>query len=99
MTKSRSAYSTPIKQGKFDTHIGYGINSLSISSKPPPYPKLGFKMKINERMNYEYFHGVLRSLIKIPSDKYSNDLATRSVTAKRNIVFHRIDYKLNENYL
>ena len=49
-------------------------------------------------MNYQYFHGILNSLIQVDNsgNHYDNELATRSMTARRNIVFHRLDLKVNK---
>tara|TARA_B100000676_G_scaffold311425_1_gene381249 strand:+ start:1981 stop:3411 length:1431 start_codon:yes stop_codon:yes gene_type:complete len=85
--------------GKFNTHWGYGNSSLTISNKSPSFPKLGFNLKINENINFEYFHGSLKSNILDTAikDYYVHDIpfGNRSPNLNRFIAAHRLIIEVN----
>jgi len=83
--------------GKFDTHWGNGNSSLTISNKPPSYPKFGFNWSINKHLTFEYFHGKLKSLQEDTVYAcYYDQVGKKSPDLNRFIVAHRLDWKLNQ---
>ena len=90
-----------IELGKFNRHWGNGDRSLFISDKAPSYPQIGFKYKLNKKLNYLYLHGFLNSNIpdSSRSSYYENNFSRRSISIPRNIAAHRIDWKLNDKFV
>ena len=94
--------------GKFNAHWGYGNSSLTISNKSPSFPKFGFNLKLNKYINFEYFHGSLKSNIldTTVKDFYVHDIpfGNRSPNLNRFLAAHRLiiavhpklDISLNE---
>tara|TARA_B100000674_G_scaffold496194_1_gene525705 strand:+ start:52 stop:1485 length:1434 start_codon:yes stop_codon:yes gene_type:complete len=87
--------------GKFNTNWGYGKSSLSISNKSPSFPKFGFNLKFNDKINFEYFHGALKSSVidSLSQEHYSQDIINgdRYPTFNRYIAAHRLELKPYEN--
>lgn len=90
-----------IELGKFNRHWGNGDRSLYISDKAPSYPQIGFKYKLNQKLNYFYFHGFLNSNIPDTSRSsyYRNNFSQRSISVPRNIAAHRIEWKPNDKFV
>ena len=82
--------------GKFNRNWGPGLSSLTFSNKSPSYPQIGFNWVINHKLRFEYFIGMLRSLIEdtLSTQYYTNPITTRHVDIKRNVVAHRFEYDL-----
>ena len=82
--------------GKFNRNWGPGLSSLTFSNKSPSYPQIGFNWVINQKLRFEYFIGMLRSLIEDTLNKqyYTNPITIRNVDIKRNVVAHRFEYDL-----
>ena len=85
--------------GKYDRVLGPGISSIIISKKSPSFPQLGFSWQINNKIKFEYFVGILRSLIKdnIATEYYNNPITSRNVQVKRSISAHRVEISLFPN--
>lgn len=87
--------------GKFNTHWGYGESSLSISNKSPSFPKFGFNFNLNDRINFEYFHGVLKSNVidTLKQEYYTQDIigGERFPNLNKYIAAHRLELKLLDN--
>ena len=82
--------------GKFNSHWGYGESSLSISNKSPSMPKFGFNFKINDKINFEYFHGFLKSNITdtLLENYYSDSpYSKRKPNVNRYFAAHRLEVK------
>ncbi|UCD38692.1 MAG: hypothetical protein JSW54_04220, partial [Fidelibacterota bacterium] len=45
--------------GKFSQSWGPGLHSMTISSKPPTYPQIGFEWQLGKRFRFRYQHGDL----------------------------------------
>ena len=90
-----------IELGKFNRHWGNGDRSLYISDKAPSYPQIGFKYKLNQKLNFLYFHGFLNSNIPDTSRSsyYKNNFSQRSISVSRNIASHRIEWKPNDKFV
>ena len=82
--------------GKYNKKWGPGLSSLTFSNKSPSYPQIGFNWRINHKLRFEYFIGMLRSLIEdtLSTKYYNNQLTTKQIDIKRNIVAHRFEYDL-----
>ena len=90
-----------IELGKFNRHWGNGNRSLHISDKAPSYPQIGFKYKLNQKLDYVYFHGFLNSSIPDTSRSsyYKNNFSQRSISIPRNIAAHRIEWIPNNKFV
>jgi len=84
--------------GKFNRHWGPGNSSLTISNKSPSFVQFGFNWSINSKINFEYFHGSLKSLIidSIHTDYY-NQVGSGKPNVNRFIAGHRIEIKVLPN--
>tara|TARA_Y100001970_G_C14242717_1_gene865911 strand:- start:307 stop:1647 length:1341 start_codon:yes stop_codon:yes gene_type:complete len=89
--------------GKFNNKWGNGIYSINLSNKAPSYPQVGFIFNINPSINYEYIHGQLNSLLINESNSimYINEVTstTRQDNIFRNIVAHKLTFKLTDNII
>ena len=80
--------------GKFSRHWGPGNSSLIISKKPPSYPQFGFTWNINPELDFEYFHGSLRSLqIDESNAGVYDNIGAELPEFNRFIAAHRINWK------
>ena len=81
---------------KSNKHWGPGINSLLISNKIPSFFHFGFKFKVHKKINFEYFHGKLKSNINDENYNfyYKDAMGTRGININRNIVGHRIEWNI-----
>tara|TARA_B100001250_G_scaffold132941_1_gene113635 strand:+ start:2075 stop:3490 length:1416 start_codon:yes stop_codon:yes gene_type:complete len=84
--------------GKFNRHWGPGESSLTISNKSPSFVQFGFNLDVNSKINFEYFHGQLRSLIidSLNIDYYS-ETTGRNPEINRFIAAHRINFNPSKN--
>tara|TARA_B100001250_G_scaffold405826_1_gene423912 strand:- start:43 stop:1437 length:1395 start_codon:yes stop_codon:yes gene_type:complete len=86
------------EMGKYSRHWGPGNSSLILSSKAPSFAQFGFTWDIGSTINFEYFHGSLRSLIEddINSGIYEG-IGAEVPEYNRYVVGHRINWDLSEN--
>ena len=78
---------------KWDKKWGPGVNSLTISDKIPTFFHFGFKWEVLGNLDFEYFHGSLKSGINNTSvDSYYKELGSRQLDIARNIVGHRLQW-------
>lgn len=86
------------EMGKYNRHWGPGNSSLILSSNVPSFAQFGFNWNINSTLNFEYFHGSLRSLIEddINSAVYEG-IGAEVPEYNRYVVGHRINWDLSEN--
>tara|TARA_B100002052_G_C15869079_1_gene593735 strand:+ start:954 stop:2291 length:1338 start_codon:yes stop_codon:yes gene_type:complete len=89
--------------GKFNAKWGNGVYSINFSDKAPSYPQMGFIFDINTNISYEYLHGQLNSLLinEANATLYRNNITstTRQNNVFRNIVAHKLTYKITDNII
>ncbi len=79
--------------GKFSQSWGPGLQSLTISDKPPAYPQFGFDWQINDNFRFAYFHGSLFSGIESQvSEADSSLFGNRRIFLDRYIAAHRLEW-------
>ena len=84
--------------GKFNRHWGPGNSSITISNKSPSFVQFGFNWIINSKINFEYFHGSLRSLITDSTQTdYYNQVGSKKPNIIRFIAGHRVEIKIFPN--
>jgi len=85
-----------INFGKFNRHWGFGKSSLIVSNKSPSFVQIGLDWDINSKINLEYFHGSLNSLIPNFTDSsYYSPRVNKFPNKNRFLAAHRINYKIN----
>jgi len=85
---------------KWDQHWGPGVNSLTISNKIPRFFHFGFQWQIIENIQFEYFHGKLKS--GMHDENYTSHYSTvgsRSFDILRNIAGHRLEWQPFEKWI
>ena len=86
--------------GKFADSWGPGRHSLTVSNKPPSYPRAGFTWQIGERFNFTYFHGSLHSQLE-DTDGTANSptrYGEKKVYYPRYIAAQRLEVYLPRNF-
>jgi hypothetical protein len=85
---------------KWDKHWGPGVKSLTIGKKIPSFLHFGFKWQLNENIHFEYFHGKIKSNIDDTLyGGYYDYVGYNPIDINRNIVGHRIEWKLLNNLI
>jgi len=83
--------------GKFTRHWGPGNSSLIISNKSPSFMQFGFNWALNKNINFEYFHGTLRSLIEDESNaEFYNEVGQKIPELNRFIAAHRLNWNITD---
>ena len=86
--------------GKFNKKWGPGESSLTLSNKSPSFLQFGLKYKINNNLQFEYFHGTLRSMI--PDDSniiFYDGIGEEKPELNRFIAGHRIEWAITQKLL
>ena len=90
------AHDILVNFGKFNRHWGPGNSSLIVSNKSPSFVQFGIDWDINPKINLEYFHGTLNSLIPNLSDStYYESGVNKFPNKNRFIAAHRINFKIH----
>ncbi len=87
------------RAGKYSRTWGPGMHSLTISEKPPTYPRFGFDWNLGRRLRFRYTHADLRSGIPDESRTVSDPVTgTRRFYLSRYLVAHRLEIDLPKGF-
>ena len=76
---------------------GISNSSLIISNKSPSFTQFGFSWALNKNINFEYFHGTLRSLVEDESNsEFYNQVGQKIPELNRFIAAHRLDWNITD---
>ncbi len=89
--------SVVLEFGKFNRKWGPGVSSLTLSNKAPSFVQFGFNWKLNDNLNFEYFHGSLRSFHDDENNiaEY-NLIGVEKPQYNRFIAGHRLNWSISD---